>query len=82
MSSKIKGFVVLETGFLAPLSTHQGYLESNPEAGEVMSFSVLRSWKRQILQNDNFHGTRRLNLARLNANNAILILQLTNVLSN
>jgi hypothetical protein len=39
------------------------------------------SRQRQIPQNDNFHGTRRLNLTRLNANNAILILQLTSALS-
>jgi hypothetical protein len=47
-----------------------------------MDFSFSKNSARQIPQNDNIHRPRRLNLAKLNSNQAILILQLNSALSN
>lgn len=44
-------------------------------------YEVLTNWKRQKSQNAECHRTRRLNLAKLNANSATLILKLNNAIA-
>jgi len=61
----------------ALVKSDQDCLEPHPEPAGVMAFAVLRNSARQRSQNEELHRPRRLNLAKLNVNDAIFILQCT-----
>jgi hypothetical protein len=50
--------------------------------GVTIDAEVSASWQPQIPPNAEFHRLRRLNLAKLDSNQAVLVLQLNHALSN
>jgi homoaconitase/3-isopropylmalate dehydratase large subunit len=56
---------VLETDFLVPSDTFLDYLKDHSETTTTFSHAISSYYSREIVQNENFHCLRRLNLATL-----------------